>query len=62
MYLEYNWTAGCYQPRIGDCWTSVDGYRSFPSLQEARYVLNACGLKLGRKTDSRTWAIELKGE
>ena len=53
MYLEYNWTLDCYQP-------AVDGYRSFPSLQEARYVLAGVGLQLGKKTDSRTWVIDLK--
>jgi hypothetical protein len=37
----------------------VRGYRSAESLDEARSILSMAGLKLGKKTDSRTWAIEL---
>jgi hypothetical protein len=59
MYLEYNWTAGVYIFRVGDVPTDVRGYRSAESLEEARWILSTAGLKLGKKTDSRTWAIEL---
>lgn len=59
MYLEYDWTACCYQPRFGQTWTSVNGFRSFETLAQAMSELAIVGLKLGRKTASRTWAIEI---
>ena len=62
MFLEYNWTANCYQPRIGHTFTSINGLRSYASLDEARYELSIVGLKLGRKTDSCTWEIQLKSK
>jgi len=58
MYLEYNWTANVYQPRFGDTFIDIDGWRSFATLDEARFVLASRKLKLGRKTDTCTWAIE----
>ena len=57
MFLEFNWTAGVYQGRLGATFTAIGGCRSFASLEEAKAVLNSCGLILGRKTDSRTWEI-----
>jgi hypothetical protein len=59
MFLEFNWTANVYIFRFGDVPTSVLGYRSAESLDEARWILSTAKLKLGKKTDSRTWAIEL---
>jgi hypothetical protein len=59
MFLEFNWTANVYQFRFGSVFTDVRGYRSAESLDEARSILSMAGLKLGKKTDSRTWAIEL---
>jgi len=58
MFLEFDWTFSVYRPRLGYVFTDVDGYRSFADLAEAVAVLRRCGLRLGRKTDSRTWAIE----
>jgi hypothetical protein len=58
MFLEYDWTFNVYRPRFGAAFTDIRGWRSFESLREARDVLSSCGLRLGRKTDSRTWAIE----
>jgi hypothetical protein len=58
MYLEFNWTAGVYQFRFGDTFIDVRGFRSVESLDEARYVLGMARLKLGKKTDTRTWKIE----
>jgi hypothetical protein len=58
MYLEFNWTAGVYQPRFGRSFIAVRGWRSFETLAEARSVLASCGLCLGKKTDSGTWAVE----
>lgn len=58
MFLEYNWTANVYQPRVGDRFTDWRGYHSFATLEEARDVLAQSGCKLGKKTASRTWPIE----
>lgn len=58
MFLEYNWTACRYQPRFGDTFTDIRGERGWDSLDDAKAALEAAGLKLGRKTASRTWAIE----
>ncbi len=60
MYLEYNWTACTYIPRFGRTPTSVRGVLSWSSLENARQALAEAGLKLGRKTDSRTWRIEAR--
>ena len=60
MYLEYNWTACVYQPRLGRVFTAINGWRSFESLAIAELELSIVGLKLGRKTDSRTWEIIAK--
>lgn len=57
MYLEYDWMCGVYRPRLGRVFTSVNGWASFPSFESAKYELGLVGLRLGRKTDSRTWAI-----
>lgn len=59
MFLEYDWTFNVYRPRFGQVFTSVDSFQSFASLDEARQVLGWCHLRLGKKTDTRTWAIEL---
>jgi hypothetical protein len=57
MFLEYDWSFGVFRPRFGAVFTAIDGWRSFPDMETARYVLKGRGLKLGGKTDSRTWAI-----
>ena len=57
MFLEFNWTANVYQPRFGDSFTSVNGWRSFETLEQAKAELAYCHLKLGKKTDTRTWEI-----
>jgi hypothetical protein len=62
MYREYDWTFNVYRPRIGDTFTSVNGMRSFESLDDAKQVLRWCNLRLGKKTDTRTWRIELLHE
>jgi hypothetical protein len=59
MFLEYDWTFNVYRPRLGDTFTDVRSERSWESLAAAKWALKLCGLKLGRKTDSRTWAIEV---
>jgi hypothetical protein len=57
MFLEYNWTFGCFQPRFGGCFTAVNGWRSFATLDDAKFELGIVGLRLGRKTGTRTWEI-----
>jgi hypothetical protein len=57
VFLEYDWTFGCYRPRFGQTFTGIRGVTFFNSLKEARSFLAGCGLALGRKTDSRTWQI-----
>jgi hypothetical protein len=60
MFLEYNWTCLCWQPRLGSTFIDVRGERSWPTLKEAKAALEAAGLTLGRKTASRTWEIIMK--
>lgn len=62
MYLEYDWAFNVYRPRLGDTFTSINGMLSFESLDDAKWHLKACKLKLGRKTDSRTWKIISEGD
>ena len=57
MYLEYDWTFNVYRPRFGASFTDVRGERSWESMSAAKWALKLCGLKVGRKTDSRTWEI-----
>lgn len=59
MFLEYDWTSNCYRPRLGNVFIAVREERSWPTLSEARAALANAGLRLGKKTDSRSWAIEL---
>lgn len=58
MFLEYDWTYNVYRPRLGQTFTSVNGLHSYESLEQAKQELAIVQLKLGRKTDSRTWKIE----
>ena len=59
MFLEYDWTFNVYRPRLGQVFTSIRDYHSFESLNEAKQVLQWAGLKLGKKTDTRTWEITI---
>ena len=58
MYVEYNWTACVYSFRIGQTFTDFQGVRSLPSLDDWRAFLASRGFRVGKKTDSRTWAVE----
>ena len=58
-YIEYDWTFNVYRFRFGDTFTDCQGVRSLDTLQDWRDYLPMCGFKLGRKTDSRTWSIDL---
>ena len=56
MFLEYDWTYDAYRPRLGDGFPSIT--RSFETLAAARHALRLVGLRLGVKTDPRTWQVE----
>ena len=62
MYLEYDWTFNVYRPRFGSSFTDVRGWRSFESMDDAKWVLATVGLKVGKKTDTRTWRIDFVGD
>lgn len=59
-FVEYDWCFNVYRFRVGANFTDFRGVRSWPSIKDARYDLNLAGLKLGKKTDSRTWAVEAR--
>lgn len=59
MFLEYDWTFNCYRARFGQSFIDVRGARYWDTMADARFWLAQAGLKVGRKTDSRTWAIDL---
>jgi hypothetical protein len=54
--LEYDWTSNTYRSRLGDAFTLIE--HSFETLAAARLHLRSAGLRLGTKTDPRTWRIE----
>lgn len=59
MYLEYDWTFGVYRPRFRGVFTEINGYHFFQDMEEAKWVLRLRGLRVGKKTDSRSWRIEI---
>jgi hypothetical protein len=61
MYLEYDWTFNVYRPRFGDVFIAVNGLRSYETMADAKAELAIAKLKVGKKTDSRTWKIEGRG-
>ena len=58
MYLEFDWTFNVDRPRLGDVFTGVNGWRSFGDMTTAKAELALVGLRVGKKTDRRTWKIE----
>lgn len=58
LFIEYNWTTERYIPRFGSLPTSINNERSWATLAEADAALRKRGLRIGRKTDTRTWLIE----
>ena len=58
LYLEYDWTFNVYRVRFGSTFIDWRGYRSFASKADAKYILGLAGCKIGKKTDSRSWAID----
>lgn len=58
LFIEFDWSFEVYRFRIGaDNFTDFRGWRSFPSLRDWRDALRPHGLKIGRKTDTRTWEV-----
>jgi hypothetical protein len=55
MFLEYDWTSNAYSSHLGGPFTTE---HSFETLAAARHALHLIGLRLGAKTDERTWRIE----
>jgi hypothetical protein len=56
MFLEFDWTSDAYRLHLGNRVTSS---HSFETLPAARHALRLVGLRVGIKTDPRTWPIEL---
>jgi hypothetical protein len=61
MYLEFDWAFMVFRPRLGDGFISIRDHRSFATMDEAKRVLGRCGLRVGKKTDTRTWRIQNTG-
>lgn len=55
LYIEFDWTFGVYRFRVGQTFTDLRGVRSWESIDGVKADLRAADLRLGRKTDSRTW-------
>jgi hypothetical protein len=56
MFLEFDWTSNTYRSHLGGAFTSIE--HSFETLAAARHALRLIGLRLGAKTDGRTWRVE----
>jgi hypothetical protein len=54
MFLEIDWTSNTYRSHLGGAFTS----HTFETLAAARHDLRLIGLRLGAKSDERTWRIE----
>jgi hypothetical protein len=56
MVLEYDWETNAYRSRFDDPFPMLE--QSFETLAAARLALRLVGLRLGAKTDPRTWWVE----
>jgi hypothetical protein len=56
MFLEYDRTSNTYRSHLCGAFTSVA--HSFETLAASRHALHLIGLRIGDKTDERTWRIE----
>ncbi len=56
MFLEYDWASGTYHSHLCGAFTLIE--HSFETLAAARHALRLIGLRIGAKTDARTWRIE----
>jgi hypothetical protein len=55
-FFEFNWTANCWQFRIGGQWEDFRGVRSWATLKDVEHDVALAGLVLV-KTDSRTYEL-----
>jgi hypothetical protein len=55
MFLKYDWTSNTYSSQLGGAFTIE---HSFETLAAARHALHLIGLRIGDKTDERTWRIQ----
>jgi hypothetical protein len=53
MCLEFDWTSNTYRSHLGG-----EFEHAFETLAAARRDLRVIGLRIGTKTDPRTWRIE----
>jgi hypothetical protein len=56
MFLEYDWPSNMYRSHLGGAFPWIE--HSFETLADARHDLRLIGLRIGAKTDERTWRIE----
>jgi hypothetical protein len=56
MVLIYDWESEAYRSRFDDPFPMIE--QSFETLADARLALRLVGLRLGAKTDPRTWRVE----
>ena len=56
-FIEFNWTANCWQFRFGGTFTDFQGVRSWDTFADAKQFLASKGCSL-TKTDSRTYRVE----
>jgi hypothetical protein len=56
MFLEYDWTFDAYRSHLSGPFPSIE--YSFGTLAAARHALRLVGLRIGAKTDERTWRIQ----
>jgi hypothetical protein len=54
MFLEYD--SNAYRSHLGGAFPAIE--HSFETLAAARHALRLVGLRIGLKTDARTWRIE----
>jgi hypothetical protein len=56
MFLEYDGTSNTYRTHLCDALPAKP--HAFETLAAARHDLRLIGLRIGDKTDERTWRIE----
>jgi hypothetical protein len=58
MFLEFDWTSNTFRSHLGEGFTEKP--HAFETLAAARHDLRLIGLRLGAKTDGRTWRVEFQ--
>lgn len=58
LFVEYDWSYNVYRMRFGDTFIDCRGEKSWPDKATLKDALARAGLKLGDKTDTRTWRVE----